>query len=245
MAQGLHFRKVVAFGFIFAVCLSCFGVDQQGAKRERTNATQDTGLVVQVSASLSLVKLPPKMADLTPLNCETTESEVRLYANSTSPHKSDITFTWEVPVGHLSGKGREVTWDLSGVQEGTYTATVQARDEKFKQGGNGSVTVTVVICPGWHPDPPPCPTVSVSCPSEVDPKEAITFEATVSGGDPEIKRTYQWSVSSGKIISGQGTSKISVDVSDLSDASVTGTVSIGGDDPLCQTDASCSVHVKE
>jgi len=55
-------------------------------------------------------------------------------------------FTWQAPAGRLIGKGREVSWDLSGVQEGTYTATVDASD-KHKHTASGSVTVTVVICP--------------------------------------------------------------------------------------------------
>lgn len=247
MFKELRYRTSVTFGvagLVLAVCLSCFGLNQQGSKRTRGDRTTNTQLVVLVKASRSLVKLPPRTADLTPLNCELTEKEVRLSANSTSPRKADIYFTWQVPVGRLIGKGLEVTWDLSGVQEGTYTATVEASD-RHKNTGSGSVTVTVVICPGWRPDPPPCPIVSVSCPSNVESKGSITFEANVAGGDPEIKPTYEWSLSAGKIISGQATRKVTVDVSGLSDESVTATVSVGGAHPACATVASCSVQLGE
>ncbi len=72
------------------------------------------------------------------------------------PAQAEMTFKWQVPVGRLIGKSREVTWDLSGVPAGTYTATVEASD-RHKHTANGSITVTVVICPGWRVNPPPCP----------------------------------------------------------------------------------------
>ena len=247
MFEGPRYRNLVTFGVagvIFAVCLSCFGLNQQRSKRARANRKTNTELAIQVTASRSLVKLPPRTADLAPLNCELTETEVRLYANTTSPHKAEITFKWQVPVGRLIGKSREVTWDLSGVPAGTYTATVEASDT-HKHIANGSVTVTVLICPGWRPDPPPCPTFSVSCPSSVESKESITFEATVSGGDPKMIPTYEWSLSAGKIISGQATRKVTVDVSGQSHESVTVTVTLGGANPSCATVASCTIQLGE
>ena len=50
--------------------------------------------------------------------------------------------------------------------------------------------------PSPSPQPTLCPTVSVSCPSEIG-KQPITFEAMVTGGDPNLKTTYTytWSVS--------------------------------------------------
>ena len=243
--KELQYRTLVTLtggGLILAVCLSCFGLDQQGSKRARANRKATGYIVVLVTASHSLVKLPPKTVDdVTSLNCELTENQVKLLAGATSPRLSDLYFIWQVPVGRLIGKGgREITWDLSGVQEGTYTATVEVSD-KHRNTGSGWITVKVVICPGWHPDPPPCPIVSVSCPASVESKEPITFEATVSGGDPEMKPTYEWSLSAGKIVSGQATRKVTVDVSGLSNKSVTATVSVGGAHPLCATVASCTI----
>ena len=159
MFKELRYRTLVTLtggGLILAVCLPCFGFNQQGSKRVRA----DRQPVVIVTASHSLVKLPPRRADHLSLNCELTESKVKLSGSATSPRNSGLYFTWEVPVGRLSGEGREVTWDLSGVQEGTYTATLEVSDKHNT--GKGWTTVTVVICPGWHPPPRPCPVVSVS-----------------------------------------------------------------------------------
>ena len=247
MFKRLRYRHVVTMGvavLIFAVCLSCFGLNEQGSKKRRAVRKRNTEPVIQVRASRSLVKLPPRTPDLAPLNCEPTENEVRLYANTTSPHKGEMNFTWQVPVGRLIKKNREVIWDLSGVEAGTYTATVEAID-RHRHAASGSTTVTVVICPDWRPDPPPCPVVSVSCPSNVESKASITFEATVAGGGPEIIPTYEWSLSAGKIISGQATKKVTVDVSGVSHESVTATVSVGGANPLCHTVASCTIELGE
>ncbi len=238
----MQYRTLVTFavaGLILAVCLSCFGFDQHGSKSVSADRKTNTQLAIQVTASHSLVKLPPKRVELAPYNCEPNENKVRLYAKTTSSHKAKMNFIWQVPVGRLIGKDREVTWDLSNVNEGTYTATVEASDE-HKHTANGSITVTVVICPGAYRESP-CPVIMVSCPTTVESNGLITFEATVSGGDPEIKPTYKWSVTAGKIISGKATQKITVDVSGLTLDSITGTVSVGGAHKLCATTASCTV----
>jgi hypothetical protein len=239
--RDMQYRTSVTFGvagIILAVCLSGLGLNQQGSKRARVNRKTNTQPIVIARASPSLVKLPPRSPDLHPDNCEPTESMVKLSADATDPNKGGLYFTWQVPVGRLIGEGREVTWDLGGVQEGTYTATVEVSDKHNT--ATGSATVTVVVCPGLRPSTP-CPTVSVSCPAFVESKESITFVATVAGGDREIKPTYKWSLSAGKIISGQATSKITIDVSGISGESVTATVSVGGFHPLCHTVASCTI----
>lgn len=234
--QVLRQRSVVASGIaglVFALCLTCFGLNQQGSK--------NTKLTIQVTASRSLIKLPPPgRPGLALPSCELTEKEVRLYANPTSQHKAEMTFNWQVPVGRLIGKTREVTWDLSGVDAGAYTATVEATD-KHKHTASDSITVTVENCPGLLLDTAPCPVVSVSCPGSLEPKDSIPFEATVYGGYSEKPPTYEWSLSAGKIVSGQSTPKVIVDVSGASKDYVTVTVTVGGFHPACALVASCSI----
>lgn len=241
-------RNAIRFGvagLVFALCLSCFGFNQQGSKRARADRKPTKPeLTIEVTASRSLIKLPPGRADLVPLNCEPTEQEVRLYANTTSTHKAEMSFNWQVPVGRLIGKTPEVTWDLRSVEAGTYTATVEASD-RHKHTASGSITVTVDICPGYLPDPPPCPLVMVSCPSSLESKDSLVFEATVSGGYSEISPTYKWSLSAGKIVSGQGTPRVTVDISGLSESWVAATISVGGFNPSCPTVASCAVTLGE
>ena len=98
--------------------------------------------------------------------------------------------------------------------------------------------MTVADCTGCKP---PCPTLSVSCPSDVEQGSPITFTASVSG---DANVTYNWSVSAGTISSGQGTSSITVDTAGLGGQTVTATVELGGLDPSCSRTASCTTQVQ-
>ena len=197
---------------------------------------------VSARASITSILRPCVPPEL-PENCTPTGDSVTLVAEATDPDNDQLLYTWSVTGGRLTGEGRQVTWDLSGVQLGTYTATVEVNDGNMHK-VTGSATVTVANCTCRRP-PPPCPTVSVSCPSEVEPNQPITFTASVSGGDPAATWTYNWSVSAGTISSGQGTSTIQVDTAGLAGQTVTATVSIGGADPSCTgTTASCTTSVK-
>lgn len=86
----------------------------------------------------------------------------------------------------------------------------------------------------------PCPTISVSCPADFKDGEPIKVTASVIGGDPNIVPVYVWSVSTGKIIEGQGSPTITVAPNDWGGKSFTGTVTVSGFDQACPVIASCS-----
>ena len=196
---------------------------------------------VRPSISSILRPCPPGTSSAT---CTPSGNEVTLTAEATDADNDQLLYTWSVTGGRLSGEGRSVTWDLSGVPNGTYTATVEV-DDGNQHKASGSATVTVADCPDCVKPPPPCPTVSVSCPNDVGAGEPITFTASVAGGEAGATWTYNWSVSAGTISSGQGTSTITVDTAGLSGTSVTATVSIGGADPSCTgTTASCTTSIR-
>ena len=83
-----------------------------------------------------------------------------------------------------------------------------------------------------------CPTIIVSCPEDMSPK-IVTYSAHVSGLEPNQKVTYKWSISSGKIKSGQGTSSINVERPDDM-SGLTATVEVGGLPAACSNAASCT-----
>jgi hypothetical protein len=196
---------------------------------------------VSVSGSMTSITrpCPPGTSSST---CSPSGNEVTLTADARDPDNDTLLYTWSVTGGKLSGEGRSVTWDLSGVANGTYTASVEVNDGN-QHPVSGSATVTVADCTGCVKPPPPCPNISVSCPSEVDLGQPATFTASVTGGEG-LTPTYNWSVSAGTISSGQGTSAITVDTSGLGGQSVTATVSVGGADPSCNNSASCTTAVK-
>ena len=199
-------------------------------------------VISAVTTSLSTITkacVPPTTSSTCP-----SATEVTLTANATDADNDQLLYTWSVTGGKLSGEGRTVNWDLSGVANGTYTATVEVNDGN-QHTVNGTATVSVTDCPDCVKPPPVCPTVSVSCPSDIDVGQPITFTASVSGGEAGASFTYNWSVSAGTISSGQGTSTITVDTAGIGGQSVTATVSIGGADPSCTgTTASCTTGVK-
>jgi PKD domain-containing protein len=94
---------------------------------------------------------------------------------------------------------------------------------------------------------PQCPTTQVSCPDSVEAGGKLMFTSLVSGGDQNVTPTYNWTVSAGSISSGQGTSTIEVDTSEVpGDSTVTATVDVGGFDRECgygSTAASCTTTV--
>ena len=197
---------------------------------------------VSVAASTTSITRPctPPAVSAT---CTPTGNEVQLTANATDPDNDQLLYTWSVTGGRLTGEGRQVTWDLTGVANGSYTATVEVNDGN-QHTANGSATVTVAECPDCRVPPPPCPNVTVSCPDAVDVGQPVTFTASVTGGPEGFAPTYNWSVSAGTISSGQGTSSITVDTAGLGGQTVTATVSLGGADPSCSTTASCSTQVR-
>ncbi|HKO42144.1 MAG TPA: hypothetical protein VJU84_02555 [Pyrinomonadaceae bacterium] len=193
-------------------------------------------IVVSVSASVESLTLPCPPDNSSP-TCPASESfSVELTANATDPGDNVFLYTWSVTAGKVSGEGRKVNWDLSGVGPGVYTASVEVNDG-HQHLTMASTTVTVMECHCHFR----CPTISVSCPADVVEGQPITFTASISSSDANL--TYEWSVSAGTITSGQGTSSITVDIAGLGGQSITGTLEVGGLDPACSKKASCSTPV--
>jgi hypothetical protein len=161
---------------------------------------------------------------------------------ATDPDGDTLLYTYSTTGGRITGEGATVTWDLSGLAPGTYTASVEVDD------GCGcisfsSTTVTIANCPDCKPILV-CPTVTVSCADAVEEGAPATFTANFTQGTPAVSETYNWTVSAGTITSGQGTSSITVDTKGLGGNSVTATVEVGGVDPSCNRTASCTTPVR-
>jgi hypothetical protein len=161
-----------------------------------------------------------------------------LTTTASDPDGDTLLYSYTVTGGRITGEGTNVSWDLSGVGPGTYTASVEVDDGCGCQ-VTATATVTIGACSDCVAPPPPCPTVNVSCPDQADPGP-VTFTANVGGGPGT--QTYNWSVSAGTITSGQGTSSITVNAS--AGQTITATVELGGLDPSCTRTASCTTSIK-
>ena len=74
-----------------------------------------------------------------------------------------------------------------------------------------------------------CPRIEVTQPTVMlEQGTPMTFSAGVSGGDPRAQFTFNWTVSAGTIIAGQGTPSITIDTTGLGGQIVTVTVEVGG-----------------
>jgi len=87
-------------------------------------------------------------------------------------------------------------------------------------------------CPNLHPpltceaNYDGCPVVEVESLGALCPGPKDILSVFVSGVAPEDTLTYSWTVSAGKIISGHGTSAVTVDASGSGDKPVTATVTV-------------------
>ncbi|HEY9283372.1 MAG TPA: hypothetical protein VIP46_07955, partial [Pyrinomonadaceae bacterium] len=93
------------------------------------------------------------------------------------------------------------------------------------------------------PSPSQCPVVRVSCPDSAGEGEEPAYTADVSGGDPGVTPTFNWTVSAGSISSGQGTSTIKVETAGVGGQTITATVDVGGFARECATASSCTITV--
>lgn len=98
-----------------------------------------------------------------------------------------------------------------------------------------------------NPEPQPeaaCPEVQVTAPDYVVAGEQITVTVSLSGGDPSVTPTYNWTVSDGSIDEGQGESTIRINTEGVVSGYITATVDVGGYDRECSTSASATTTVE-
>lgn len=167
------------------------------------------------------------------------DQTVDVRVNATDAENDVLTYNYTVSGGRVEGTGANVSWDLSGVNEGTYTITTTIDDGCGVCAAPKTETVTVASCDCEEP-PCDCGTLSINAPpSSVNPGETLTFSAEINGGDQQGV-TYNWSVDKGEIISGQGTSSITVSTNGLSDESVEATLNTSSNDAACVCNLSRS-----
>ena len=167
------------------------------------------------------------------------DSTIKLTTKATDKDGDTLLYTYTTTGGRVTGDGSNVSWNLEGVQPGTYTATVEV-DDGCGCVAFSSTTVTVADCNDCIPA---CPQISISClMDQVSVGQPATVSVNVSGGG-NFNVTYNWTVSAGTISGGQGTPSITIDTTGLAGQNVTATVELGGLPPECDRTESCSFSV--
>jgi len=170
--------------------------------------------------------------------CVGDPAAVRLTAQALSPSGNPIRYRWTVSNGRIDGEGPTVTWNLSGVRPGQYKAYLVVNsasgDEACEAFANTLVSVSCT------PPKPTCPNVNIVCPDHIMAGQPVTFASTLTGGTGNVPQIYNWTVSAGRIIEGQGTNSIKVDTAGLEGQALKASLSMGGYEEDCS--ASCTIE---
>lgn len=91
----------------------------------------------------------------------------------------------------------------------------------------------------------PCPKMQIQGPNRpMRDGEKVSFAANIAGGDPKVQPIFNWSISSGTIIGGQGTRNITVDTTGAgNDRQVIADLLVGGYGYECENRATVTVPV--
>ena len=169
--------------------------------------------------------------------------KVQLNARAVSPGGYPIKYRWTTSGGVITGDGPEVIWDLTGLKPGYHKASLDISTASTDGACQAFSSVTVLVnpCPVI---PPVCPTVEIVCPTNIGIDQPLTFTSRYSGGTPSITPAYNWTVSAGTIVEGQGTSSIKVDTNGLAGQTVRASLSMGGYGSLvCSAECGVSIPV--
>ncbi len=207
--------------------------------KRQAEVENDFANVDSVTLSKTTVTIPCE-AGWHPKEGQTCDDDqtINVATSASDPENDVLTYNYTVSGGRIVGSGANVSWDLSGVEPGTYTITTGVDDGCGLCGKTDTKTIEVVKCDCVQDCD--CATLSVTGPAGITaPGQTMTFTANSSGGTGD--RTYNWSVSSGTIESGQGTPSIVVGTtSDMADSTVTATVEIGGQEASCNCPTEAS-----
>jgi hypothetical protein len=218
--------KTMIFSLLVASPVLSDNLRQRVQKRNRPPKIQS------FTASKTVIDLCPFFPDG---SCSSSGKIVTLEVKAGDPDLDNLTYKYSVSAGTIVGSGATVNWDLSDSRLGIQTASVEVND---RRGGHVSArtTVDLVVCGACDP---PCPTLTVTCPTEVNQGADVVFVATVSGQ----QLTYLWSHSNGKRIAGQEGSELRIKAVGLPGDVITATVRVLGIDPACNYQASCESRI--
>jgi hypothetical protein len=158
-----------------------------------------------------------------------------------NPKNTPLVYEYKVSGGQVVGQGNEVIWNLEGVRPGVYTITTSIKGKSGVSAETKTQSVSVSECECLCPCV--CPTLSVTGKEIVRASESLVFTANVSGGIATDIR-YNWTVSQGEIVSGQGTSQIKVKTTREMTGFIKATVEIGGNlCDMCKRIESATVEI--
>ncbi|PYS84010.1 MAG: hypothetical protein DMF67_07010 [Acidobacteria bacterium] len=231
-------RTAAVFGLLL-LALAAFAYTSTRASQKNKQtvaapAPQNQPPTITLDSDTQIVTICPDAESIS-------NTRVRLKATGVSPEGKPLRYRWDVSGGRLEGEGTDVVWDLSGAQPGVYNAAVTAESGPVDNPLCTAFTSTKVVVRTCPPPRPVCPNITMSCPDVQQAGAPITFTASMSGGTPGVSPVYNWKVTAGTILSGQGTQTITVDTAGLAGQPIGATVEVAGYNLECR--ASCQSSV--
>ena len=217
--------------FMAPIALVAMMFSQALAQRETIVKTNNPPLTLSLSSSPTTVTACSEAGG----------PKVQLTANAVSPGGNPIKYRWTTSGGTITGEGSVVTWDLTGLKPGYHKASLDIQSNGVDGECHAFSSVSVLVNP-CAVIPPVCPTIEIVCPTNIAIDQPLTFTSRASGGTPSIPAVYNWTVSAGSIIEGQGTNTIKVDTTGLAGQTVRAYLTMPGYGSLnCSADCGVSV----
>jgi hypothetical protein len=168
-----------------------------------------------------------------------------LVVKATDPENDVMTYEYLPTAGEVLGEGASVSWKLGDQPYATYSVTVKVTDSKGAS-ASSSLKVSVMRCDHCGIGGPPCPLLVVTGGEDITYRgELLHFHATVQTDSYfETRPDYVWTVTGGKILKGQHTPGITVEVTGEVGEDLKATVVVEGLDSACMKEASQSVPIK-
>jgi hypothetical protein len=212
----MHQRLIITFLVCFLICLFGFNLNNSSQKILSSNVSPTATPTPNTSNDLFTIETDrDTVGGSCPTgykcsgNCD--DSPVVIIIFGSKQENNSLRYNYTALSGRVIGGGAKVSWDLKGAQPGTYEIKIDVVDDKS---GNllqsTTKTINVVSCDDGGDRCLSCPVFSVDPPaSPTQAGETMIFTANVRHGDAS-NMIYNWIVSNGKIIEGQGTPTIKV-----------------------------------
>jgi hypothetical protein len=210
LAKPMKVRFTTRAMMTFALVITCVTVSAQSSQKKSQNH--------------------PPIVTLTPTPTKLCYGgTVTLFADAKDFDGDKLTYKYTTDSGQITGKGHKVQWKLSGM--GMYEVRVEVSDGR---GGLATASTQIIVFELCG-----CPAITINGLADVAGKRPlITFSLTMSGGQAYRKPSYSWTINAGKIVRGQGTPTVNVDIARVEADEITALVKINGFNPSCQDMAS-------
>lgn len=236
---SLFLSFLVTLGHGFSASATAQQKNAHKTKAAGKAVSNNTAPLVALRTMVKEIRLPADCAtgQFPRAGWKPTEARVQLSTEAQDIDGDRLTYRYAVTDGTVDSNGPAALWDLSNVRPGVYRATVFVNDgANYEECSWVMVRVVKGECDT-------CGTVNLSGPLDIV-QAGRTATLTANAASPSnAPLSYQWTLSAGRILSGQGTPDLVVDTTGVGNQNVTATVNVGGLGATCPGTANVAFAV--